>query len=118
MPPNWSNFLFTQLKLQAPSKKETITSGGFDDEFEVWSFTDTINTSQLSSTQEEADIRIILHAINSNYKHIVVSSKHTDVLVLLASHYHSIGCTELWMMTGTHKKTKYIPMHNIVNTVP
>ena len=72
------------------------------------------NINQLSSTQEEADTRIILHAINSNYQHIVVSSRDTDVLVLLASHFHKTNCTELWVMVGTTKKPKYIPIHDVV----
>ncbi|CAL4125529.1 unnamed protein product [Meganyctiphanes norvegica] len=95
LPANWSNymalpenkseyenFLSTQLKLCAPPNIEIVLAGGFTDELEVWSSKDTTNTSQLSSNQEEADTRLILHAINSNYQYIVVSSRDTDVLVL------------------------------------
>ncbi|CAL4257487.1 unnamed protein product, partial [Meganyctiphanes norvegica] len=116
LPANWSNymalpenkseyenFLSTQLKLCAPPNIEIVLAGGFTDELEVWSSKDTTNTSQLSSNQEEADTRLILHAINSNYQYIVVSSRDTDVLVLLAYHFHKTNCTELWMMSGTKK---------------
>ena len=100
----YANFLSVELKRQAPYEKQIVTSAGFDNELEVWSSNDTVDTSQLSSTQEEADTRIVLHAINSGFKYIVVSCKDTDVLVLLASHFHGINCIEeLWMKTGTQK---------------
>ena len=132
LPQNWSNFmacsenkseyanfLSVELKRQAPYEKQIVTSAGFDNELEVWSSNDTVDTSQLSSTQEEADTRIVLHAINSGFKYIVVSCKDTDVLVLLASHFHRINCIEeLWMKTGTQKKPIYIPVHNVVKSIP
>ena len=114
----YANFLSTQLKLKAPYEKEIVTSGGFMDELEVWSSKDTTNTSQLSSTHEEADTRMIIHAINSNYKYIVVISRDTDVLDILASLFHRTGSTELWMMAGTQSKPKYIPVHTVVNSIP
>ena len=85
---------------------------------EVWPTNNTLDTSQLSLTQEETDTQIVLHAINSGFKYIVVSCKDTDVLVLLASHFQKIDCIEeLWMKAGTQKKNKYIPVHNVVNSV-
>ena len=114
----YANFLSKELKWQAPNDKQIVTSAGFKDELEVWSSNDAVDTSQLSSTHEEADTRIVLHAINSGFKYIVVSCKDTDVLVLLASHFQKIDCIEeLWMKAGTQKKPKYIPVHNVVNSV-
>ena len=131
LPENWDNFmackenksdyadlLSTELKRQAPNGKQIVISGGFKDELEVWSSDETIDTSQLSSTQEEADTRMVLHAIYSGFKYIVVSSRDTDVLVLLASHFQKTDCTELWMMVGTTKKPKFIPVHNVVKDIP
>ena len=115
---DYANFLSTELKRQAPNDKQIVISGGFKDELEVWSSDETIDTSKLSSTHEEADTRMVLHAIHSGFKYIVISSKDTDVLVLLASHFHNIYCTELWMIAGTKKKTKCIPVHNLVNVIP
>ena len=53
------------MKLIHASDKQVVTSGGFKNELEAWSLTDSIDTGQLSSTQEEADTRIILQAISS-----------------------------------------------------
>ena len=100
----YANFLSKELKRQAPYDKQIVTSADFYDELKVWSSSDIVDTIQLSSTQEEADTRIVLHAINSGFKYIVVSCKYTDVLVLLASHFQKIDCIEeLWMKTGTQK---------------
>ena len=76
---NSANFLSKQIALKETFDKQIVTSGEFDDEFEVWSFKDTIETSQLISTHEEADNRLILHAINSKQIYIVVSTKDKDV---------------------------------------
>ena len=44
---------------------------------------------------------MVLHAmVYSGFKYIVVSSKNTDALVLIASHFKIISCNELWMMAG------------------
>ena len=105
LPENWNNFLACsgnkadyadflseQMKLNNASDKQVVTSGGFKNELEAWSLTDSIDTGQLSSTQEEADTRIILHAISSKQESIVVSSRDTDVSVLLVSHFERINC--------------------------
>ena len=64
LPENWNNFLACsdnkadnadflseQMKLTNPSDKQVVTSGGFKNELEAWSLTDSIDTRQLSSTQ-------------------------------------------------------------------
>ena len=111
----YSDFLSNQLTLRT-YKKEIVTSGGFKDELKVWSSM-IIDHSQLSSNQEEADTRLILHAIACEKKCIVVSSRDTDVLVLLVSHFHRINCNELWMSTGTQKNPRYIPVHDLAKSM-
>ena len=59
---------------------------------------------------------MILHAINCNYPYIVVTSRDTDVLVLLASQFKRIDCLELWMKAGTSKDPKNILVHNVVTS--
>ena len=76
-----------------------------------------IDHSQLSSNLEEADTRLILHAIACEKKCIVVSSRDTDVLVLLVSHFHRINCNELWMSTGTQKNPRYIPVYDVAKSI-
>ena len=94
-----------------------VTSGGFKDELEVWSSKDNIDITKLSSTHEAADTRLILHAINCKQKYIIVQSKDTDVLVLLISLFYKINCIELWMKAGTKKNPKFIPVHDVVNSI-
>ena len=41
----------------------------------------------LQTTHEEADTRIVLHCVHTNTDQVVVSSRDTDVLILLVSHF-------------------------------
>ena len=68
-----------------------------------------LDCSCLASTQEEADTRIILHALYSDklYREnnvqgrIVVKSPDTDVLVLLVHYFPKMKKpSELWFQTG------------------
>ena len=68
-----------------------------------------LDCSCLASTQEEADTRIILHALYSDKLYqennvqgrIVVKSPDTDVLVLLVHYFPNMKNTsELWFQTG------------------
>ena len=99
LPQNWSNFLSLadnkadlanflseELCLQAPTGKELIIAGGFTDELQVKSSTGTSDLTHLKSTHEEADTRLVLHAVNANFNTVVVSSRDTDVLLLLVFH--------------------------------
>ena len=119
LPTNWSGYMASpenkseyatfqsnEIKVQS-YEKEVVTSGGFTDELKVWSSRNNSDASQLSSNHEEADTRLIHHAIVSNYKYIAISSRDIDVLVLLLSHFHKINCTELWRKSGTPKTQVY-----------
>lgn len=73
---------------------------------------------ELHSNQEEADTRMILHAIyaaNNGTTNIVVNSPDTDVLVLLVHHRPVIKAQQIFMLTGREGKhsdlTRYIPVH-------
>jgi hypothetical protein len=68
-----------------------------------------LDCSCLASTQEEADTRIIWHALYSDKLYqesnvqgrIVVKSPDTDVLVLLVHYFPNMKNTsELWFQTG------------------
>ena len=74
-----------------------------------------LDCSCLASTQEEADIRIILLALYSDKLYqennvqcrIVVKSPDTDVLVLLVDYFPNMKNTsELWFQTGLITSTK------------
>ena len=84
----------------------------------------------LYSTHEEADTRMILHAIyadkqfgSGNLKgRIIVKSPDSDVRVLCVHYFSSMkNTTELWFETGTVTSTKdarrFIPIHELCNSL-
>ena len=131
LPKNWTNFLSLpdnkadlahllseELCSQAPDAKEIVVAGGFRDELEVRSSKTTTDLTQLRATHEEADTRLVLHAVHSQFHTVVVSSRDTDVLLLLVSHFPRVQCEHLWMMSGTTKKRQYIPIDAVFNSLP
>ena len=66
---------------------------------------------------EEADIRIIPHAIHeteNGASRIVVLSDDTDVIILVLHFWetlHQKGLKELWVKGGVGDSTRYIPIH-------
>ena len=73
------------------------------------------DVSHLNSSHEEADSRLTLHVADAHakgYERIIVVSRDTDVLALLA--YHCEQMPDLWLKAGTSKKPYNIPVHNIM----
>lgn len=131
LPANWNNFLALpenkadlakflseELSKSNPLGKELVVAGGYSNEEEVRSTNPLTNVEPLRATHEEADTRMVLHAIHCNYTSIVVSSKDTDVLALLVAHRHLMSCDHLWMMCGTKVKRKYIPIDVVLQQLP
>lgn len=108
-----ARFLSHQLLLQAPQNKTVVVAGGFTDEEQVEASTSEVNIEELEARHEEADTRMVLHCTKSQASAIVVSSRDTDVLVLLLAHFASINCDKVWMKAGTSKKQKVIPIHAV-----
>ena len=86
--------------------------------------------SDLSSTQEEADTRIVLHALNADrlYREnkvkgrIVVKSPDIDILVLLIHYFPQMTSTcEVWFQTGMVTSIKdcrhHIPLHELCKSL-
>ena len=72
--------------------------------------------NQLSATHEEVDTSLLLHAGDANssgYQRVVINSRDTDVLVLALGLPDCLR-PEMWFSSGTSKKWKYIPVHNIL----
>ncbi len=65
--------------------KEIVVAGGFRDELEVKSSTDATDLGSRKSTHQEADTRLVLHDVHTHFHTVVVSSRYTDVLLLLVS---------------------------------
>ncbi len=74
---------------------------------------------ELDTNIEEADIRLIphaLHASSNGAERLVVLSNDTDVLVALLHHcmiLRNHGLQELWMKAGIADTTQYIPVHTL-----
>jgi hypothetical protein len=96
----------------------------------MWNQNGMLDCSYLASTQEEADIPIILHALYSDKLYqenkvqgrIVVKSPDTDVLVLLVHYFPKMkNSSELWFQTGLITSTKdyrrYIPIHELCKSL-
>lgn len=118
---NLAEFLCQQLLINAATISPTkllVVAGGFADIREAKSSDPEMDTSPLAANHEEADTRIILHCANTNAQTVVVLVRDTDVLVLLASHFHKMPCTQLWMKAGTLQKPRYIPIHVLHQKIP
>ena len=131
LPRNWANFLSLSenkadlghflsedLCSQATSEQEIVVAGGFKDEREVLSSKTSTDIAQLRATHEEADTRLVLHALNCPFEVVVVASKDTDVLVMLLARFPNMQCEHLWMRIGTAKQHKYIPIRETFNNLP
>ncbi len=108
----------SQKSLQAPDDKEVVVAGGFREECMVKSSKSVTDLAPLKSTHEEADIRLVLHAIYCQFDTVVVSSRDTDVLLLLVSHFPHMQCRHLWLMSSMSKKRRYIPIKDVFDNLP
>ncbi len=129
LPSNWGNcialgdnkaglarFVSNELIRNAPDTKTIVVAGGFESECEVQSNM-PLDLTQLNASHEEADTRMILHAIHCGTDTVVVFTRGTGVLLLLLAHMDKIGSVNVWMMTGTLKKKKFIPVRTISETL-
>ncbi len=74
-----------------------------------------IDVSHLRAAHEEADTRILLHAVDATtigYERHIIQCRDTDVLLLLLVFAHLLS-PEIWMKAGTAKKPRYIKVHDI-----
>ena len=74
---------------------------------------------ELSSTQEEADTRILLHlshAARSDYSTLIVASEDTDVFILCVSFKHLIP-SSIFFKCGTQTRVRYIRSTSIVQAL-
>lgn len=82
------------------------------------------NLLRLFSTQEEADTRMLLHAIDlaSSHERLIVKSDDTDVLVLLVYYLNEGKLPKLTYMHSGHtgqrtNRERFIPVHSICQNV-
>lgn len=75
--------------------------------------------SELESTQEEADTRMVLHSLHearSRFTSVVIVSEETDVLVLLLA-FKSFIPSSVFIKCGSQTRVKYIEVSRIVESV-
>ena len=135
-PVNWKNFLaqnenkaglasyytdyICTVKGQLHANQEIIISGGQGDKSIKITRSSVIEVPVLASNQEEADTRIVFHAVYAAQQgaaSMVIRSPDTDVLLLLLHHRVSIQSQEVYFLTETKGKnvtwTRYIPVHTL-----
>ena len=71
-------------------------------------------------THEEADTRIFLHlkdAVRHGYSNASIRTVDTDVMVLAMTSVNRLNLSELWVAFETGKSFRFIPAHEIANTL-
>lgn len=110
------NFLSEELiRLASGKPYELVSSGGFTEPTKIVSSIGR-DVDYMSSTHEEADSRMIVHCKDAkrlDFERVVVSSKDTDVMVLLM-HSHRHLPSEVFMNRGTIRSPSYAPIHEFV----
>ena len=96
-----------------PQQCELVTGGGF--------FCGTHARStrrsevKLQGNHEEVYTKLVLHsceAVKQGYKRVLVICRDTDVMLLLV-HFIPAQTAEVWMISGTAKKRKCYPIHEL-----
>ncbi|MEW8119932.1 MAG: hypothetical protein AB2792_22450, partial [Candidatus Thiodiazotropha sp.] len=112
--------------LQSRHERNLVIAGGFADGKTVVCLSSEGRTESesLASTHEEADTRMILHAMDADSKftdddgRIVIKTPDTDVVVLALYYFPRMKhVSEFWIETGRVTKTsdqrRFIPIHSI-----
>ena len=102
-------------KEQLTDGKKLVIRGGYKDGKIAVSISNGALkfTEPLACSHEEADTRLLLHAKHASSSRSRFQSPDTDVLVLCATHFKSIGCEELWFKTGVRDHLRYVPVHRL-----
>ena len=118
---NLSDFLTSTMcsrgKEQLADGKKLVIKSGYKDSETTVSISNRASkfTEPLACFHEEADTRMLLHAkhASSSRSWVIIQSPDTDVLILCATHFESIGCEELWFKTGVRDHLHYVPVHRL-----
>ena len=57
--------------------------------------------------------RLVLHAVHSHVRTVVVSSRNTDVLLILVSHFQPMQRAYIWMKSDTSTKRRYAVINKL-----
>ena len=69
---------------------------------------------ELTTTQEEADTRMLLHAkhVSNNYKSIVIVTEDTDVFIICVAIFRQIS-SNMYIQCGTKNRFRHIDISKI-----
>lgn len=114
-----SNYIISAASARLKDQDSIVLAGGFENgqEVRVVDHTGVRCLPELYSTQEEADTRMVLHAIrlSDKYQTIIVKSDDTDVLVLLIYYVSRrlLGTASIFMQAGHGDRQRFIPVSEI-----
>ena len=77
-------------------------------------------TSLIPCKQEEADTRMFLHvqhASNHGHTNILIKTVDSDVVVIAVALFFELEVSYLWIEYGTGKNKRYLPVHEIANSL-
>lgn len=81
---------------------------------------DRTDTADLHCTHEEANTRLLLHAVGAarrGYTKVMVRTVDMDVVVIAVAKFQYISLSELWIEFGVGKHLKYLPVHDISHSI-
>ena len=80
-----------------------------------------INRSKLEPCgHEEADTRVMLHAVDitsAGFNKLSTVTVDTDVVVIALHHFHKLNLEEMWIEFGVGKNRRYLPVHPYAETL-
>lgn len=75
--------------------------------------------TELHSTHEEADTRLLLHALhasNAGSKSVIITAEDTDVMVLCLAFQKDITCP-IYQKCGTQNRTRFVDITKLVGSI-
>lgn len=114
-----SNYIISAAPARLKVQDTIVLAGGFENgqDVRIVDHTGVHCLPELDSTHEEADTRMVLHAIHlsRNYQTIIVKSDDTDVLVLLIYYVSRqvFGTASIFMHAGHGDRQRFIPVSEI-----
>ena len=97
-----------------PESKEVYSTHGSS----VLTSSDRTEMSNLAPcTHEEADTRLMIHALDASlrgHRRIKIRTNDTDVMVLALSVVSTLPVNEFWITYGSGKNVQHMPAHDVV----
>ena len=80
--------------------------------------TNVLDVSGISPCDhEEANTRMFLHVLHAK-SNAIIKTVDTDVVIIALFCFKDLGIEQLWIEFGCGSRTRFIPIHQIVSTMP